>query len=329
MKINSAGKMVLQLLQRPIDNLSIFDLFEGGNRKKVLFTKWFNSYLQGERVAPLEVTIQSTRAILTFEFLLAGRIVIDGLNQFQLIGHDVTMRKIHEENIKRASMRYLIEDGELYSIPVSSGIDIREIIHDMLGVGYKVNGWLRYEKEFASLVAHEKLNVNPLSRIIGNSSEVSLLEEILDKCSEVTQREVIYIDSIEFLRIEYGFEKVLRLIQDLRDLAAIKKFVIIISIDPKFYKESELEMITKETMEVFPRKQPVLRPVLREMLNFIIEMNIKGKKPDYSEISSVMGISKPTARKRIRLLIEKGILIETKTGRTKLLQVDQRFMRMT
>lgn len=61
-----------------------------------------------------------------------------------------------------------------------------------------------------------------------------------------------------------------------------------------------------------------------ELLEFVQRWNKKGLKPSHKDVCRVLGITHNTARKRIRYLKGRGLILETQVGRRKILELSER-----
>jgi DNA-binding MarR family transcriptional regulator len=140
--------------------------------------------------------------------------------------------------------------------------------------------------------------------------------------SNVPRGHVIHIDCIEYLISWIGANKTIILVQYLKDLAMAKGLVVLISIDPNAISEKELRLIEKESVEILPHQSLTkLSQKFLDILKYIDDMNREGRSPSYSSISEYFGLSKPTARSRIRQLIEMDTVKEIQRGRMKILEI--------
>lgn len=61
-----------------------------------------------------------------------------------------------------------------------------------------------------------------------------------------------------------------------------------------------------------------------DLLEFVYRWNKKGMKPSHKDVCATLGITRNTARKRIRYLRGRGLLLETKAGRRKILELSEK-----
>ena len=69
---------------------------------------------------------------------------------------------------------------------------------------------------------------------------------------------------------------------------------------------------------------PMLPVKVLDLLEFVYRWNKNGKKPSHKDVCATLGITRNTARKRIRYLKGRGLLLETKAGRRKILELSEK-----
>ncbi len=69
---------------------------------------------------------------------------------------------------------------------------------------------------------------------------------------------------------------------------------------------------------------PMLPVKVSELIEFVYRWNKKGKKPSHKDVCVALGITRNTARKRIRYLKGLGLILETRVGRRKLLELTEK-----
>lgn len=322
--MNASAHLIVRLIapSRKID--TIMDLFADDEKTGSIFMNWFSSSMKDSDKKIIEIPINGERAKVTLEFHLTKGLQRGDKIQYQLIGHDVTMRKIFEENIRKASMNFIVEDGTTYLISEPAYNKTADVLKELQSAGYRIEGWIRYQERLKDIMDRTKVDLLPLTRI-GNNDKIkeTSTETIENKCRDMGKGSVLFIGSLDYLILEHGMKKILKLMQNIRDISMMKKNIVIVTLDPRYLTREEIDLFKKDLSEIIPRKRPEIPINLRNILDFVRERNFQGRRPDYSEVSSEMGISKPTARKRIRELMEMGLLLEIRKGRMKLLEVDE------
>jgi uncharacterized membrane protein len=117
-------------------------------------------------------------------------------------------------------------------------------------------------------------------------------------------------------------------VQRLREHSYLKGNVVILSVDPTTLSAREIRLLEKEGREVEPRVFVRLPEDLLEILRFIYEHNALGAKPNYSDVRQELSISKPTVGKRIKVLVNSGYVMENPRGRSKVLELTYKGMRL-
>lgn len=85
-----------------------------------------------------------------------------------------------------------------------------------------------------------------------------------------------------------------------------------------------MKVLEKETSEIEPKDITKLPEDLLEILKFVYRYNKTGKRPTYSELGQEVKVSKPTIRKRVRVLLNYGYVAEFPKGRSKILEITER-----
>jgi len=154
------------------------------------------------------------------------------------------------------------------------------------------------------------------------------LKEIEQVFGTLPRKSAVLFDRLDYLFFKKGFNGTLDLIQRLRDIAYSKKLVIIFSMDPNALRSSGLRILEKETKNIELRQMERLPEDLFEILKYIYRQNCSGIKPNYTDIRTELGMSKPTASQRIKSLISKGYVVSSTKGRFKVVELTEKGMRM-
>jgi DNA-binding MarR family transcriptional regulator len=149
------------------------------------------------------------------------------------------------------------------------------------------------------------------------------LESLIDDLPRGT---AILVYGLDYLVSKNGFKRTLMLVQRLRELAYLKDYIIILSIDPSVLMDSDLIKLEKEAGEISPILTTKISEDLLEVLTFIKEQNTFGVKPSYTLIGKDLKISKPTTRKRVRQLVSRGYISESIKGRSKVVELTEKGM---
>ena len=260
--------------------------------------------------------------------LFNAKVINRGENRTKLIllaMEDISERKQAEEELKWKLMKFKMEDGRVYLVKETNPSQSIEAFKDLLKIGY--NGLIisrTPEKDFKKGVINGDCEFIWLAEKGKDKSMPPKLNEIELKIENLNRKHVILIDRGDYLFFKNGFKRTLSFIHRLRELAYIGGNVVIISFDPATLDDNELNLIEKECSEIEPRlTKKKLHEKQQKILRIIYEDNLIGKKPTYTVIGQELGISKPTARKRIRVLISVGYIMESVKGRNKILELTE------
>ncbi len=240
------------------------------------------------------------------------------------ISRDITERKQAEKELKKKLMKYDLEEGVMYLIQERTPCTALEALQDLLTVGYPGLAFSRTpKKEFKDKVEQDIDHFWIAER--GDEPFIPPdLKEIQNKIEMLNRPTALFIDRLDYLISKTSFKEILTFVQILREIVYLKQHIVILSIDPSTLSVQELRQIEKETSSVEPLYKTKLPEELVDVLRTVYELNIKGMKPSYSRVGKETGASKPTARKRIRTLINYGYLKESKKGRTKVVDLTEK-----
>jgi PAS domain S-box-containing protein len=234
---------------------------------------------------------------------------------------DITERRRAEDEMRKRLMKFKLEDGKLYLVkePVSSlSLDA---LKDFLGIGY--HGLVISRTPELERVVGEGCDFLWVSEKGGEKSLSPKIEEIELKIGNLQRRNVVLLDRLDYIIFKNGFKKTLSFVQRLRELTYLTGLTVILSVDPSALSMRELNLLEKEALEVEPLHKVKMPEHLLEVLRFIYRQNYVGVKPSYTDVGAELEISKPTVRKRIRLLISAGYVSEVKKGRDKIVELTE------
>lgn len=237
----------------------------------------------------------------------------DPLN-FLLMVEDITAIKQREEEVKKQSLKYNVENGNIYLITEEAPTLSKTVFNDLIDVGYK------------GLVISKTPERNFKVYMEGEYdffwiTEKNGYKELLTRVEETPSKSVILIDRLEYFFLKEGFENVMQFVYKLREITYLKNLVVILSIDSATISEREQRILEKETRQIEPRFMAKIAEEFLEILRFVYQQNNLGSKPSYSRIGEELQISRPTVRKRVKQLIVTGYLLEHKKGKSKIIEI--------
>lgn len=238
---------------------------------------------------------------------------------------DISEKKLNERNVRRTLIKFDLKAGNLYMVKESSSHLGREAFKELVDVGYH---GIRFSRDPPPKVTGAPKMNEPrwywlTQRGTDNAipPEPAKIEAVVIGCP--TDCAVI-IENLEYVMQNSGFEAALALIQHIKDLAFARGHIIIVSLDPMFMSARQLKFFEKEAHELLLKAKQRIEDDLAQMLKYVYEQNLEGRKPKYSDVSQDLDISKPTTRKRIARLTRLGLLIESQHGKSKVLETTEK-----
>lgn len=221
---------------------------------------------------------------------------------------------------------YQIMPGNLYLVEEEDSAMARDVFTDLINTGYKGAVVTRDHPDKIAAAWGPSVHTLWLTENMSGKSAVfpniTVVEEKL--LSLLSAHRAILIERLDYLILNSSFESVLKSIQRLRDQILLKKSIIILSVDPRTLTERHFSLLGKETSPLVPTPPPNLRDDLIELLAYVAKRNEVGKKPHHKEIRKRFNISRTTVRERLNVLSSKGLIIEKKKGRLKIIEITER-----
>ncbi len=148
----------------------------------------------------------------------------------------------------------VIEPGNSYAVFEQTAQSSLDLFTASLAMGYAGLCFTRqYPEKISQKFPADGSSIYWLSNIgSDNAIRPKDLEKITLQCNEYLSksRSVILIDGLEYLITNNGFITVLKMLQYLRDAAAVKKSIMILSINPNAISENEVNLIMREVDKV-------------------------------------------------------------------------------
>jgi PAS domain S-box-containing protein len=239
------------------------------------------------------------------------------------IARDITDRKLVEEEMKRQFMKFDLEEGEIYLVKERVPTLAFEGYNDLLKAGYNGLVISRTPEKHLRMEFEGDVKFLWLSEKQNGNSHTPNLQSLEDTIETLPKKSIVMLDRIDYLSSNNGFKKILTFIYHLKELALIKSYIIIISLDPLTFEKKELRLLEKETNEIELLKKPSLPEHLFCILKYIYQQNKFGIKPSHTEIGQELNLSKPTVRKRVRELVKTRYAFENQRGRNKIIELTQ------
>jgi PAS domain S-box-containing protein len=241
------------------------------------------------------------------------------VTQIESIFTDISGRKQRERALRRQLTQYQVEEGNIYLDKNDVPTLAYAAFQDLINAGYKGVAISRtVEEELKRMISEAftyyhlaEEGVNPLL------PKVDILHQIVNKHARHT---VFLFDRLDYLNLHWGFYELLRFLYWLRDTLYLMGNISIIVADPTSFSERQLHILEKETHPITVRHPEIPRELL-DILQFVYRQNGFGVQPKYSDVQKHLGVSKPTASKRIQQLVDHGYIQEYVRGNRKCLQL--------
>jgi PAS domain S-box-containing protein len=243
----------------------------------------------------------------------------DGINKGMLaVITDISERK-REEFAREELMRYKIKRGTTYLVKEKNLERGKDVVVELYKNQFK---GLIITREHPEKIKREIDLAIPIFWLTKDPKdknsvkpEFPLLEKIIDDYIDRTT--FVLLDRFDYLVTQYSFKEALNFIQHLNEMFYSRKAILIISLDPGTLTSQELSLLEKETTTIEKKHEERLSSDALDLLEYVNKRNIVGESPSYKHVGDEFRISRTTTRKRIKELVDKGLLSEKKSGRFK------------
>ncbi len=243
---------------------------------------------------------------------------------FAVVFTDITERKKTELSLRRALMRYELEEGRLYLAMESWPNVALEAFKDLLKAGYE--GFALTRPAGAESARRERLGcaVLFLSSRVGPGALPPDADRITRWAEGLPPGRAILVDRLDYLAARAGFAQALHLVHRLAELSRLRNHIILLSVDPATLTPREARLLEKEAQPIEPLIRESVAEDLLEAMRHIYERNISGVRPTLASVGRDLGLSKPTVRKRVRALLCTGYVISHSKGSGKTLEMTEK-----
>jgi PAS domain S-box-containing protein len=245
----------------------------------------------------------------------------DGL--VHAVGRDITARRQEEDEMRRRLLTYRIEAGRTYLIPEKYPLKISGVFSELLSINQTGLILSRRRCEDVSPVTQKSFDYMWFSERDGPGTvrpEPAAVERVLEK---MPGDSVVLLDSLDYLVAKCGFESVLAMVNHVVEIAYFRNTIVLLGLDPECVGEKEVDRLAKDTLTIEPYPRPDLSQDNLDMLQAVYLMNIRGKRPTRTELCQRLSLSHPTVRGRIRELIGAGLLWESGSGRSVVVEITE------
>jgi len=279
-----------------------------------------------ENIKPFEVDMVTSDERKYWFEVFPGYLKMDGKPYaIQFIIRDITERKVAEEKMRLQLMKFDLKEGNIYLVKEHVPSISVEALNDLFNVGF--------HGTVISRTLEKELNLEGNYDFywlgdIPNENSLKDISDIEKVTGTLARNEVVFLDRLDYIIMKNGFHKTLSFIQRLKDRAYYYGFIVIISLDPDMASKHKLMLLEKETSELGIKQRVNLSEEMMELLKFVYRQNNMGIKPTYTEIRKLLGISKPTVKKRVEFLTGKGFLTTRTKGRSKVIELTEKGWRV-
>jgi len=319
-----ANKATINLLgytkEKLLGNMNIFDItspLETNRLQHILFKEFDTSGLSIEthfikssgNVSPVEVSL--------------SKIEVKGEKSIICLIRDISEQRKKEDDLKKQLLKYDLEDGNLYLSKGPSESLPFDAFRELVDIGYKGIIISRENKDYFDF---EDINFDYywISKRDGPKSLSPDLSKLKEFISNINYKSVLFLDSIDYLVINNGFNELYEFINELRELAYFGKNIIILSVDKNTFDTKQLKLLEKETKPIELKISESINRKLLDIIYYILNQNKLGINPSYSSMGKELSMTRPTVRKNIRYLEANGYVIVHRKGRNKKLEITEK-----
>jgi PAS domain S-box-containing protein len=301
---------------------SVLDLYPEGLREWRI--KLVEKLKNGEKIRTLRTKVYNSKGELV-DISLSLSLLMDGEGNpigTVSVARDISKEVKAEEEMMRRVLKYKIKDGSIYLVLERRPHRALEVFLDLVKCGF--NGAV-----ITRAPSEEIRNPNVDAPILwlseGNHGEafvrpgIGEVEKVIKDL--LVMNKVVLLDRLDYLVVKNGFRKVLDFIQRLNEKIYLEKKILLLSMDPRTLKTRELSLLEKETRKIMPKREPDFPEDLYEIFKYVYQQNNLGIKPAYTEVTKEIKVTRTTARKRIRELVSRGLIVDKRKGRLKVLEL--------
>lgn len=240
------------------------------------------------------------------------------------IWRDITEHRRVEREIRSRLMAYNLEEGNLYLVTESTPLLAFEGFRDLLRAGYRgvvLSRTPPSRSDSAPARPFDFIWLSEKDAGRGLRPRLGVIERWLEA---LPRNRAVLFDRLDYLITKNGPGKTLHFVQMLGELAYLMGHIIILSLDPATVDAKTLRAMEKEAHAIEPRTRPPLPNDRLEVLKYVYHQGLAGAKPTLTEVGRGLGLSKPTARKRVRDLVRWGHLAISTRGRAKVLELTEK-----
>jgi len=239
------------------------------------------------------------------------------------ISRDIGDKRQAERELRSRLMSYELEEGNLYLVKEAAPALSLEAFRDLQRAGYRGAVLSRTPPGRFQFEPDRPMDFRWMAEKGDENAIPPRLADIERWLDGLPRSRALLLDRLDYLISKNGFKATLHFIHRLGELAYLMGHIVIVSIDPATILERDLRALAKEAHQIVPRARPDLPSDELEVIHFVFEQGINGGRPTLTGIGAGLGMSKPTARKKVRDLVRTGYLAMSTRGRTKVLELTE------
>lgn len=306
--------------EKLLGNMNIFDItspLETNRLQNILLREFDTSGLSLETYF-----IKSSGSAFPVEVSLSN-IEVKGEKSIICIIRDISEQRKKEDDLKKQLLKYHLEDGNLYLSKGPSEPLPFDAFNELVSIGYKGIIISRENKDYFD---SEDTNFDYywISKRDGPKTLSPNLPKLKEFISNINYKCVIFLDSIDYLAINNGFNELYEFINELRELAYFGKNIIILSVDKNTFDTKQLKLLEKETKPIELKISESINRKLLDIIYYILNQNKLGINPSYSSIGKELSMTRPTVRKNIRYLEANRYVFVHRKGRNKKIELTEK-----
>lgn len=243
--------------------------------------------------------------------------------------------KAEVEKDKYSQADIALESRRVYLVKEEDENNAHELFISSLNMGFAGLGIVREDPR--AIKKRYNLQKTPFIWLantktegIPSETDIDNLFKLISEFVEKSDKSIVLIDRLDYVLSENSFERVIRRIHSLKDLALNHECIIILSVNPELVDEPQLKAIEAEAIDLYGKykSRVELSDVEMGILKYVNENNVVNRLVSYRDITSNFKITKPTTRARIKKLQALGLLQVELRGRFKSLRITSTGRRM-
>lgn len=158
---------------------------------------------------------------------------------------------------------------------------------------------------------------------------IHTLPELINQIKQVAIKEkktVLFVDGIHYFVTHFSFNEVINALYEINETIADSSVILLFYFDPEIFSSDELAILRNE-FERLPSKKIddiKIKDELFDILKFIEEENKKNALVSYKKIMSRFDIVYYTASKRVKELVDEGLVFTKKYGKSRVVHLSEK-----